>query len=125
MPSRVTSPNVSDSEDGGDYEHVLGFLPSDAVETPLRSLRGSYADLQQLKTAPSTTLGINSRSADGETSPTDGFGIHHRHGHRERRESLTDGVPVERIGALNRVETFKEATEDLNKENTQRRHGDE
>lgn len=49
MPSRSGTPDVSDSEeDGGDYEHVLGYVPSDFASRP-PSQRGSFADLQQLK----------------------------------------------------------------------------
>ena len=34
-------------------------------------------------------------------------------------------VSVERIGALDREETFKEATEDINQENSIRKHEDD
>jgi len=128
MPSRVASPNASDSEDGGDYEHVLGYLPSDADGTPShlqsRSLRSSYADLQQLKYTPISASGASTRGEETSISPTDENGLHHRPGHRERRESLNDGVSVERIGAIDRDETFKEATEDINQENIHRKHED-
>jgi glycerol-3-phosphate O-acyltransferase / dihydroxyacetone phosphate acyltransferase len=43
-------------------------------------------------------------------------GLHFRQGHRERRKSLTDRVPVERIAALDRQEPFERATLDLNNE---------
>jgi hypothetical protein len=35
--------------------------------------------------------------------------------------SLTDAVPVERIGRLQKDEPFTEATEELNKENEEKR----
>jgi len=128
IPSQVASPNASDSEDGGDYEHVLGYLPSDVDGTPSRlqsrSLRSSYADLQSLKFTPMTASGASARGEETSISPTDGSGLHHRLGHRERRESLNDGVSVERIGEIDRDETFKEATEDINQENIHRKHED-
>ena len=129
MPSRIASPNASESEDEGDYEHILGYLDN-ADGTPSRlqsrSLRSSYADLQQLKITPITASGAKTRGRGKETSisPTDENGLHHRLGHRERRESLNDGVSVERIGAIDRDESFKEATEDINQENIHRKHED-
>jgi glycerol-3-phosphate O-acyltransferase/dihydroxyacetone phosphate acyltransferase len=44
-------------------------------------------------------------------SPTEG-GLHRR----ERRASLSDRVTVERIGALDPQEPFKDCTEDINNE---------
>lgn len=127
MPSRVASPTASDSEDGGDYEHVLGYLDH-ADGTPSRfssrSLRSSYADLQQLKFTPIAASGASTRGEETSISPTDESGLHHRLGHRERRGSLNDGVSVERIRAIDRDEPFKEATEDINQENIHRKHED-
>ena len=57
------------------------------------------------------------------TSPLgEGEGIHFRQGHRERKASLSDGVAVDRIAALDRQEEFKEVTEELNREIQEHRH---
>lgn len=42
-------------------------------------------------------------------------------GVRRRKMSLTDAVPVERIGKLDQTETFEEATDELNQENEEKR----
>lgn len=128
--SRVATPDASESEDDGDYEHVLGYLPSeggDASPSRLRSrsLRSSYADLQQLKQMSSSGVIAASGREDDHASQIENSGLHMRHGHRERRLSLNDGVSVGRIGALDRDETFKEATEDINLENSIRKHEDD
>lgn len=51
--SRLPTPETSDREDEGDYDNVLGCLPTESDGSPShsrpRSLRSSYADLQQLK----------------------------------------------------------------------------
>ena len=60
-----------------------------------------------------------------ETHPSqlgEGEGIHFRHGHRERKASLSDGVAVDRIAAIDRQEEFKGATEVLNREIQEHRH---
>ena len=44
-----------------------------------------------------------------------------RQGNRARKARLNDGVPVERIGALDRQETFPEATDELNQEVSQQK----
>ncbi|KAH8117421.1 glycerol-3-phosphate O-acyltransferase [Phellopilus nigrolimitatus] len=126
QPSTVGSPNITDDEeDGGDYEHVLGFLPSDGDGTPSRrrsrSLRSSYADLQQLKTTPAIATGASARYGAG-LSPSDAFDHFRGSQHRERKGSLNDGVLVERLGAVDRDETFKEATDNINEENNQRKN---
>lgn len=46
----------------------------------------------------------------------DGEGLHYRGGRRNRKPSLSNTVPVERIAALDQEEEFKDATEDLNRE---------
>jgi glycerol-3-phosphate O-acyltransferase/dihydroxyacetone phosphate acyltransferase len=46
-----------------------------------------------------------------------------RQGHRTRRESLSDGVSVERIAAVDRAEQFANATQDLNEEIDMKRAG--
>lgn len=60
-----------------------------------------------------------------ETQPSplgEGDGIHFRHGHRERKASLSDGVAVDRIAAVDKQEEFKEVTEELNREIQEHRH---
>lgn len=60
-----------------------------------------------------------------ETHPSplgEGEGIHFRHGHRERKASLSDGVAVDRIAAVDKQEEFKEVTEELNREIQEHRH---
>jgi glycerol-3-phosphate O-acyltransferase/dihydroxyacetone phosphate acyltransferase len=128
--SRAATPDASDSEEG-DYEHVLGYLPSDGDGTPSRvrsrSLRSSYADLQQLKHHSNAASGVVAASgrANDHADPAEISGLLMRHGHRERRSSLNDGVALERIGALDREESFREATEDINQENSTRKHEDD
>jgi glycerol-3-phosphate O-acyltransferase/dihydroxyacetone phosphate acyltransferase len=56
-----------------------------------------------------------------EHSPTDADGLHLRRGGRERRSSLTDNIPVGRIGELSPTESFKEGTSYLNRENEMRK----
>ncbi|KAF8478708.1 glycerol-3-phosphate O-acyltransferase [Russula ochroleuca] len=112
--SRVASPEVSDDEDTGDYDNVLGILHSDDVHvTPnrvgSRSQHGSYADLQKLRMIEAQ--GQSSSRPTQPESPTEG-GLHRR----ERRASLSDQVRVERIGALDPREPFKDCTEDINNE---------
>ncbi|KAJ6596859.1 glycerol-3-phosphate O-acyltransferase [Mycena vulgaris] len=103
--SRIGSPNDSEEEDTGDYENVVGFLPVSANQADNRSSRqSSYADLQRLKTLASSSA----------ISPaSDGL---HRCSPRERKASLSDRVPVERIAAVDPLEPFDDATQDLNDE---------
>lgn len=130
QPSRAVSPAGSDDEDHGDYEYVLGYLPSDGDGTPSRlrsrSVRSSYADLQQLKsTTPAHATGAALRE-EPALSPDDESGLHYRSiQHRDRRASLNDGVSVERIGAIDPEEPFKDATKDINQENVLRKHEDD
>jgi glycerol-3-phosphate O-acyltransferase / dihydroxyacetone phosphate acyltransferase len=49
------------------------------------------------------------------SSPADGGGLHPR-GHRSRKQSLSDNVPVNRIAATNGQESFKDTTADINNE---------
>lgn len=55
------------------------------------------------------------------TPPSEGEGIHMRHGARKRKASLSDGVPVERISIVDRRESFDQATKDLNREIMERK----
>jgi glycerol-3-phosphate O-acyltransferase / dihydroxyacetone phosphate acyltransferase len=139
--TRVGTPEHSDGEDAGDYEHVLGVLPPSGTVSPhrSRSRAGSYADLQKLRLSkpgargaaatlliPSTTSATSSArntavdspqnsgtGTDGSApgSPTDS--IRSRHG---RKSSLSDGVPVGRIAAVPRRESFDSATRELRRE---------
>lgn len=52
----------------------------------------------------------------------EGDGIHFRHGHRSRKPSLSDGVAVNRIAAVDKQEEFKEVTKELNREIQEHRH---
>jgi len=117
--SRGASPDVSDDDDTGDHDNVFGILRSDDGHvTPnragSRSHDGSYADLQKLRMA----AGVQGQSQSPSSSmlvqpgsPTEG-GLRRR----ERRASLSDRVTVERIGALDPREQFKNCTEDINEE---------
>ena len=112
----MTSPVASDleSDDEGDYEGVLGYVPVEGDWSPprsrSRSMRSSYADLQQLKMTPATTTGANPRFLN-VSLPNDP-NIHHR----ERGGTLKDDISVEKISNACLDSTFKEATEALNKE---------
>jgi glycerol-3-phosphate O-acyltransferase / dihydroxyacetone phosphate acyltransferase len=46
--SRVPTPDISDDEDSGDYDNVLGYLPVYEGRSN-RSRQSSFADLQKLK----------------------------------------------------------------------------
>ncbi|EGO18598.1 hypothetical protein SERLADRAFT_443932 [Serpula lacrymans var. lacrymans S7.9] len=47
--SRPQTPDESDNEDHGDYDHVVNFIPSYEDQSKPRSRQGSYADLQRLR----------------------------------------------------------------------------
>ena len=111
--SRAASPEVSDDEDTGDYDNVLGILRSDdgranPNRAGSRSQHGSYADLQKLRTAGAGAAGAQGQSPSMPTQPGSP--------RRERRASLSDRVTVERISALDPREQFKDCTEDINNE---------
>lgn len=69
-PSAVTSPEGSDDEENGDYEHVLGYLPGlgigDGTRSVGRSRSTSYADLQSLRKGD----GMQNLQALSPSSPT-------------------------------------------------------
>ncbi|KAH9966637.1 glycerol-3-phosphate O-acyltransferase [Russula dissimulans] len=117
--SRAASPDVSDDDDTGDHDNVFGILRSDDGHVTRnragsRSHHGSYADLQKLRMAPGVQGQWQSPSSSmlvQPGSPAEG-GLHRR----ERRASLSDRVTVERIGALDPREQFKNCTEDINEE---------
>ena len=155
--SRVATSEISDEEEEGDYDNVIDYLGS-YVEKNLsqqrsrsRSIRGSYADLQQLKHKDSASENQNGSSSLSRsvsfaqaqyapvyqkrptphrsssssttietsntepTAPLDRPSPAQRMSPRERRSSLSDRVAVEKIGELNPVNTFKHATEELNR----------
>ncbi|KAL4067595.1 hypothetical protein V8B97DRAFT_2092053 [Scleroderma yunnanense] len=112
--SRAGTPDESEEEDHGDYDHVINFIPAyeDASRGKPRSRQGSYADLQRLRmthanqpSTPQTSSGV--QVVEGQLP-------HIRS--RKRKESLSDLVPVGRIADVDRQEAFEEATKDLNKE---------
>jgi len=132
--SRAGTPDHTDHEDGGDYDNVLGFIPT--FQEPLnsqtnRSRQSSYADLQKLrmsvtdghqhKSGPDTNLDPPSVLASPASPASEMDGLHFRQGHRERKKSLTDGVLVGRIAALDRREPFEDATDNINDEIRHRR----
>ncbi|KAG8968616.1 hypothetical protein FRC03_006737 [Tulasnella sp. 419] len=123
--SRLPSPNASDDEeDHGDYDEVVGYLgvyENSPGRKRAKSLQNSYADLQQLKKSGSQQHlnPIGSPLLQVNTLPGDSNGqLLHR---RERKGSLTDDVKVRRLAELDRQEPFKEATLDINRENSFRR----
>lgn len=132
--SRAATPDGSDSDEG-DYEHVVSYLGSytgdnASYRTRSRSLKGSYADLQSLKTKESV---VNSpESTKSELKSASGFAFQTRapeddlasgpfqNGQREvpraRKSSLSDRIPVEKIGNLPGTDSFQTSTSILNKE---------
>jgi len=112
--SRIHTPDDSDEDDTGDYDHVVKLVSSNEDHhsggTPkTRSRQSSYADLQRLRMAP---LSSQSRSTTENPDPTSPTHLQHR----ARRASLTDSVPVTRIGTMTPTKPFDEATQGLNDE---------
>ncbi|KAL0946932.1 hypothetical protein HGRIS_013092 [Hohenbuehelia grisea] len=133
--SRVATPEDTDEEDSGDYDNVIGLIHEDNPLKPVksRSRQSSYADLQRLRlstlnpsSSPTTSTSTSAQPSavsSNATSPTVELdGIHFRSGHRERRPSLTDGVSVKRIAAVDPAEQFTEATQDINDEIQHQKH---
>lgn len=145
--SGPASPDASDDEDQGDYDNVINYLPSivgDAItglgfarsKTP-RSQRGSYADLPSVRRAEEdrahrSHLGpLDTKTTRRSQPPSPYLSTRqmppsptlstHSGGGRRRKMSLSDSVPVERIGRIDLDEPFEEATEELNQENESRR----
>lgn len=113
---------MTDEEDNGDYDNVIAYIPTsdDQPGSPRtsRSRQNSYADLQRLRMTgqsnnPSSMLAPSTDTPSPSTAPMGTEGLHHR---RERRQSLTAGVSVERIAALEGGEPFDDATKDINEE---------
>ncbi|KIJ44372.1 hypothetical protein M422DRAFT_252379 [Sphaerobolus stellatus SS14] len=166
--SRAATPDLSDSEDEGDYDNVISYLgaytgSNGNSRIRSKSLRASYADLQALKnkdggtssspvdasspprsrsllgptqlyapvyqkrpansrapSVPEMTVATTVSTASSVSSPTDSVDNSNtrvrKDSFRERRGSLTDMVPVVKIGELDRGNTFKVATDQLNEE---------
>ncbi|KAI0670469.1 glycerol-3-phosphate O-acyltransferase [Trametes maxima] len=133
--SRAATPDVSDDEDAPDYDNLI--LPSGdgfSLASRPRSQRSSYADITRLRrtsnaantnglglTPASSTAPAVSAIATGEQVGPDTDGLHFRGQARVRKASLSDDVPVEIIGRVDRGEPFKEATQDLNSEMRKRK----
>ncbi|CAL1704821.1 unnamed protein product [Somion occarium] len=112
--SRAITPNESEEEP--DYDNLL----ASAEDRPLDSRESSYADVQRLRITTSASMSDlpSSIVASGDveiTSPIPN-NLHMRRGHRIRRHSLSEDVPVIRIARLGRRESFEEGTAEINKE---------
>ena len=107
-----------------------------------RSQRSSYADLQRLRrsssaaptngggahlqplspVSPATSSAVASAGGDKDKDKDGKDGLHFRgQAARPRKPSLSDSVPVEVIGQVDRAEPFVDATTDLNREMKKRR----
>ncbi|KAF9227958.1 glycerol-3-phosphate O-acyltransferase [Gyrodon lividus] len=111
--SRPETPDESDGEDHGDYDHVIGYLPAyeDAARGKPRSRQGSYADLQRLRMTSTSQTPLSTGSSGVQVS--DSQSLHMRP--RQHKQSLSDLVPVERIATIDRQEALQDATSELNK----------
>lgn len=118
--SRVGTPDDTDDEEAGDYDDVIKFLPVPSDPTSgnkSRSRQSSYADLQRLRLSPLAPATLSPQSlTQAKTSPTAETEGLQFHGHRNRRESLSDRVAVERIASVDPQEQFDHVTKDLNEE---------
>ncbi|KIK59889.1 hypothetical protein GYMLUDRAFT_226942 [Collybiopsis luxurians FD-317 M1] len=125
--NHADTPDDSDEDDAGDYEEIIGLVPGhDDQGGNTRSRNNSYANLQRLRlSALAQTSGVDfSPSPLRPPSPGESEGLHIRTGHRNRKESLSDGVSVQRLAAVDRREPFPEATDDINEEIRQVKNGD-
>jgi len=123
--SHHATPETSEDE-AGDYDDVFGMLRGYEGISTLRSRSGrsSYADLQQLRHSMADAIGARvSRDREGPVNPTtektEGekqMEVNPRQSPRERRASLSDSVPVQRIGEVNSHQTFEQMTSILNQE---------
>ena len=120
--SRMPTPEGSEDEDAGDYDNVVGIVDEHHSVAKTRSRNSSYADLQRLRMqalTPATKATTATEAVSTAIADNDDSNIANRHttgGHRARRPSLSDGVPVQRIAEVDRAEPFSEATQDLNEE---------
>lgn len=124
-PSNANTPDESDEEDAGDYDDVVGLIPSND-DQDTRSRQNSYADLQRLRmnsasaTHPfkfddksANILNMDRHLDQAEESSR----LLHRRG-----STLSDDVPVESIAAIDPTMTFSDATESLNEAMTQAKY---
>jgi glycerol-3-phosphate O-acyltransferase/dihydroxyacetone phosphate acyltransferase len=107
--SRINTPDDSDEEDTGDYDNVVGLVGDEHTPASYnsRSRQSSYADLQRLRMAPLTSQ-TQTKNEDHHS--------HTRLSHHARKASLSDGVAVARIAAMDPGESFSATTQDLNDE---------
>jgi glycerol-3-phosphate O-acyltransferase/dihydroxyacetone phosphate acyltransferase len=121
--SRPVTPDLSDDEDHGDYDHAVNYISAyeDASRHKVRSRQGSYADLQRLRMTATTQP--NASSSSSGLRLNDSQSLHMRHGSRQRKHSLSDLIPVERIGSVDPQETFEDVTTSLNKEASRQSSG--
>lgn len=117
------TPDGTDEEDAGDYENVVGIIPvcedQPNVAYKPRSRQSSYADLQRLRASglsPPVASKSLSASNSSVSSAFEMDGLQFSSSHRDRKASLTSGVPVRRIAKLDPQEPFADATHDLNDE---------
>jgi len=123
--SHHATPESSEDE-AGDYDDVFGMLRGLEGASTLRprSGRSSYADLQQLRHAMTNDPGSSTIShAQGAAFPDAAHSEDERpprasprSSPRERRASLSDSVPVQRIGKVDPHQSFEKATNDINRE---------
>ncbi|KAL1692296.1 hypothetical protein GGG16DRAFT_90169 [Schizophyllum commune] len=130
-PSTAGTPDDSDEEDEGDYDNVIKLIPEFGAGRGFggsgRSRNSSYADMHRMRVAPMPPRQVGAVDGNGNherdhpvSSPeteTEGIQLRQRKvSNRQRRESLSDMIPVERIAQVERGEAFDEATQELNDE---------
>lgn len=98
-------------------ENQDGTLKASKSRGSISLTQAQYAPVYQRRpssvrspSSPITTNTSNEESMGECPSPT------HRKSPRERRSTLSDRVAVEKIGELNPVDTFRHATEELNRD---------
>ncbi|KZV71648.1 glycerol-3-phosphate O-acyltransferase [Peniophora sp. CONT] len=116
--SRAPSPGPGhESDDEHDYEHVLGIV---------RALAGGDRSANRSRKMRSNGHGgVNGMSPveeKGKSTAVSGAGEERETHRRQRRPTLTDGVPVARIGSLERGEGFDECTRKINGEIEEQRN---
>ena len=126
--SRSGSPNETDDEEAPDYDNVLGYFPDQdhQLGSPRgyksRSRNSSYADLQRLRMTNGESIAhvhsfIASSLAWVASSPNlTADGLQLRHGHRSRKQSLSDLVSVDRLAVSPPLQPFEDTTTLINKE---------
>ncbi|KAG8864956.1 hypothetical protein FRB96_003544 [Tulasnella sp. 330] len=140
--SRMHTPEGSDDEDEdevhGDYDDVVGYLPgyvTPSNRARSRSLANSYADLHQLKKSHENKRHLHpedhhliprkdiSPVVTTLEEPTNGAPSAYSPGgtRRERKGSLSDKVLVDDLAKREPSQSFKEETEEINREFQMRR----